>query len=251
MLTTERHQYILNFLEKNGTITIHEIADALATSESTIRRDLQFLENQKLLLRVHGGAQRKTQLNYEASMTEKREQHRLEKQKIAKFATTLIKDGDIIFLDAGSTTLEMIPFLPRDVSLKVVTNSVTHALQLLERGIETVILGGGLKHTTNAIVGSTAVQQLQQLYFDKAFLGINGIDDEAGYTTPDSEEAFIKKTAAIQSQKNYVLADHSKFKQRSFVQVLPLIQAAIITDTCPKDYIKTLRKQTTVTEVTQ
>lgn len=249
MLTNERHQYILNFLEAHGTITIHEIADALTTSESTIRRDLQFLENQKLLLRVHGGAQRKTQLNHEASMTEKREQHCLEKQKIAKFAATLIQDNDTIFLDAGSTTLEMISFLPTDTSLKVVTNAVTHALELLERGIETIILGGTLKQTTNAIVGITAVQQLQQLYFDKAFLGINGIDDQAGYTTPDVEEAFIKKTAVNQSQKNYILADHSKFKQRSFVQVIPLPQAEIITDTCPKGYIKELRKQTSVKEV--
>lgn len=249
MLTNERHQYILNYLETHGTITIHEISAALATSESTIRRDLQFLEDQKLLLRVHGGAQRKTQLNHETSMAEKRQLHLIEKQKIAKYAGTLIKEGDTIFLDAGSTTLEMIPYLPTDPTLKVVTNSVTHALQLLERGIETIILGGTLKRTTNAIVGPTAVEQLQQLYFDKAFLGMNGIDEQAGYTTPDTEEAIIKKTAARQSQEAFVLADRSKLKQRSFVQVLSLKQAMILTDNCPKDYLKTLKKHTKVTEV--
>lgn len=249
MLTTERHQFILDFLEQNGTITIHEIAATLGASDSTIRRDLQFLEDQGALLRVHGGAKRKTPLIYEATMVEKCTQQQGEKQKIAQFAITLIQEHDTIFLDAGSTTLAMISFLPENLSLKVVTNSVTHALQLLEKGFETIILGGTLKKTTNAILGSTAVQQLQQLYFDKAFLGMNGIDVQAGYTTPDPEEAFIKKTAARQSQKTYVLVDHSKFKQRSFAQVMPLKDAKIITDNCPKDYLKTIQKQTTITEV--
>ena len=128
---------------------------------------------------------------------------------------------------------------------------VHHAAQtkLLERGIETIILGGTLKRTTNAIVGPTAVEQLQQLYFDKAFLGMNGIDEQAGYTTPDTEEAIIKKTAARQSQEAFVLGDRSKLKQRSFVQVLSLKQAMILTDNCPKDYLKTLKKHTKVTEV--
>ena len=112
-----------------------------------------------------------------------------------------------------------------------------------------MILGGTLKRTTNAIVGPTAVEQLQQLYFDKAFLGMNGIDEQAGYTTPDTEEAIIKKTAARQSQEAFVLADRSKLKQRSFVQVLSLKQAMILTDNCPKDYLKTLKKHTKVTEV--
>lgn len=251
MLTTERHQFILDFLEKNGTITIHEIAATLGASDSTIRRDLQFLEDQGLLFRVHGGAKRKTPLVYEATMVEKCTQQPEEKQKIAQFATTLIKEHDTIFLDAGSTTLAMIPFLPENYSLKIVTNSVTHALQLLERGFETIILGGTLKKTTNAILGSTAVHQLKQLYFDKAFLGMNGIEIQAGYTTPDPEEAFIKKTAIKQSQVAYVLVDQSKFKQRSFAQVMPLKEAKIITDSCPKEYLKNIQKQTRIMEVNQ
>ncbi|MHC5267916.1 DeoR/GlpR family DNA-binding transcription regulator [Enterococcus sp. LJL98] len=249
MLTTERHQFILKFLEQNGTITIHEIAAALNTSDSTIRRDLQFLEDEGLLLRVHGGARKKTPLVYEATMSEKQALKQEEKQQIATFAADLIQAYDTIFLDAGSTTLTMIPFLPEKLSLKVVTNSVTHARQLLDRGFETIVLGGNIKPTTNAIWGAAAGQQLQQLYFDKAFLGMNGIDPFAGYTTPDPEEAFIKRTAALQSQMTYVLADQSKFGHRSFAKVMPLKQAKIITESCPQEVQKAIQEQTTILEV--
>lgn len=251
MLTEERYQFILSFLETNQTITIHEIIRSLGASESTIRRDLQTLEDRGLLIRVHGGAKKKQQLNYEPSMIEKKAQHHSEKNAIAHLAISQLQPNDMIYLDAGSTTLEMIPLLPKDYHLTVVTNSVTHAIQLLDAQIPTIILGGSLKMRTNAILGSTAVQQLQQLNFDKAFLGINGIDLQAGFTTPDPEEAFLKKTAANQSQKTFILADHSKFKERSFSQVFPLVNAQILTDNCPADILHKIQKITSITEVNQ
>lgn len=251
MLTEERYQFILSFLETNQTITIHEITRSLGTSESTIRRDLQTLEDRGLLIRVHGGAKKKQQLNYEPSMNEKKTQRHLEKKAIAQLAITKLQRNDMIYLDAGSTTLEMISLLPKDYDLTVVTNSVTHAIHLLDAQIPTIILGGSLKMRTDAILGSTAVQQLQQLYFDKVFLGINGIDVQSGFTTPDPEEAFLKKTAANQSQKTFVLADHSKFKERSFSQVLPLVNAHILTDNCPVDILSKIQKITNITEVNQ
>lgn len=253
MLTEERYQFILSYLEEHQTITIHEIAASLGSSDSTIRRDLQALEDQELLIRIHGGAKKRHQLNYEPSMNEKKSQHQSEKSAIAKYAASLVQENDVIYLDAGSTTLEMVPFLPKNVALTVVTNSVTHALRLLEEQIPTIILGGLLKESTNAILGSTAVQQLQQLYFDKAFLGINGIDIKAGFTTPDPEEAFLKKTAAAQSQKIYVVADHSKFQERSFSQVAPLTNshAMILTDFCPTDIATKFKKLTKIMEVSK
>lgn len=249
MLTDERYQFILNYLEEHNTITIHEIGRSIGSSESTIRRDLQTLEDRGLLIRVHGGAKKKQPLSYEPSMIEKKERYQPEKKAIAQFAASLVQPNDIIYLDAGSTTLEMIPLLPKEYSLTVVTNSINHAIQLLEEQIPTIILGGTLKAQTNAILGSSAVQQLQQFYFDKAFLGTNGIDEKAGFTTPDPEEAFLKKTAANQSQKSYILADHSKFKERSFAQIFPLKTGEIITDYCPKEELTKLKKITKVTEV--
>lgn len=249
VLTDERYQFILAFLEKNQTITIHEIKQSIGSSDSTIRRDLQVLEDRGLLIRVHGGAKKKQQLNYEASMAEKKERYQQEKKAIAKFAAKLIQPNDIIYLDAGSTTLEMIPLLPKNLSLTVVTNSITHAILLLDEQIPTIILGGTLKESTNAILGSSALKQLQQFYFDKAFIGTNGIDTRAGFTTPDPEEAFLKQTAASHSQKTYVLADHSKFKERSFTQIFPLSNGQIITDYCPKDEKEKIQKMTKMTEV--
>ena len=126
-------------------------------------------------------------------------------------------------MDAGTTTLEMIPFLSSISNVKVVTNSVKHAALLIDQGIETLILGGTIKISTNAVLGSGASEQLRKLRFNRCFIGMNGAHVDAGFTTPDPEEAMIKKIAIENSQKAYVLLDHSKFQQTTFVEkLLPL-----------------------------
>ena len=159
MYKEERQNAIIDLIDHQGRMSVKDLADLFKVSLMTIRRDLRELEIRGLLKTSYGGALPVANVPLEnINQIYARMKFRIEeKQKIAKYAGTLIKEGDTIFLDAGSTTLEMIPYLPTDPTLKVVTNSVTHALQLLERGIETMILGGTLKHTTNAIVGPTAV----------------------------------------------------------------------------------------------
>ena len=139
MLTDERQQRILSALEENDIITIAELIEPLEASESTIRRDLQHLENQGLLIRVHGGAKKKQQLNFEANMMEKEAKFHDEKLAIGRYAANLIKPKDVIYLDAGTSTMAMIPFIEPDLGIKVVTNSVMHAALLVEKNIETVI----------------------------------------------------------------------------------------------------------------
>lgn len=155
---------------------------------------------------------------------------------IAKLAATQIKKDDVIYLDAGSSTLELIPLLPTGTPLKVVTNSVKHASQLIDLNIDTIILGGTIKLSTNATLGNTSLKQLQEFNFNKAFLGINGIDLNAGLTTPDPEEAILKKTALQQAEEGFILADHSKFNQISFAKVAALEAVTILTDYCPAEH---------------
>lgn len=249
MLTEERYQHILTHVEENDIVTITELMEPLEASESTIRRDLQHLENQGLLMRIHGGARKLARLNFEASMSEKQQRFHPEKVAIAKEAAKRIARNDVIYLDAGTTTIEMIPFIPFDFSVKVVTNSVKHAALLIDREIETIILGGSIKLATNATLGHTTIQQLQQFRFNKAFMGMNGIHSETGFTTPDPEEAVVKKIAMSQSQTAFVLSDHSKLQQTTFTHVAALEAAEIIVDYCSKEIYNKLQLQTKITEV--
>ncbi|AYW46814.1 DeoR/GlpR family DNA-binding transcription regulator [Tetragenococcus koreensis] len=249
MLTEKRHQLILDFLTENDIVTISELMKPLKASESTIRRDLKNLEEQGMLARIHGGAKKMPHLSFEATMAEKEEKFHQQKVQVAKFCASLLDTEDVVYLDAGTTTIEMIQFIPQNLAIKVVTNSVKHASLLIDRQIETIILGGMIKLSTNATLGATAIQQLRELRFSKAFLGMNGAELEAGFTTPDPEEAAVKKWAMKQSQQNYVLIDHSKLQQIAFAQVAPLKTATIITDSCPQKFIKNFQDQTTLKEV--
>lgn len=249
MLTEERYQHILTRVEENDIVTINELLVPLKASESTIRRDLQSLESKGLLTRIHGGAKKRQALNFEATMDEKQQKFQKEKIAIAKKAADQIKHSDVIYLDAGTTTIEIIPFIPIHSSIKVVTNSVKHAALLIDRGIDTIILGGSIKLATNAVLGNFSLQQLQQYRFDKAFVGMNGAHLEAGFTTPDSEEAAAKKLAMSQSQTAFVLLDSSKVQQTTFTQVAPLDAATIITNQLPKELAKKIRLHTTILEV--
>lgn len=249
MLTEERYQHILNRVEENDIVTINELLVPLKASESTIRRDLQSLESKGLLTRIHGGAKKRQALNFEATMDEKQQKFQKEKIAIAKKAADQIKHSDVIYLDAGTTTIEIIPFIPIHSSIKVVTNSVKHAALLIDRGIDTIILGGSIKLATNAVLGNFSLQQLQQYRFDKAFVGMNGVHLEAGFTTPDPEEAAAKKLAMSQSQTAFVLLDSSKVQQTTFTQVAPLDAATIITNQLPKELAKKIRLHTTILEV--
>ena len=230
MLTEERHDYILEKLKRENTVKIKELEAELKCSISTVRRDLSDLEKQGLLARVHGGAKRIYTLNAEMEMKEKSGKNIHEKKKIGALAASFVEAEDIIYLDAGTTTYEMIPFLKDIEDLLVVTNGVNHADLLTEYNISTVLLGGQIKMKTKAIIGSVALNQLKNYGFSKTFLGMNGIDGEFGYTTPDTEEAALKRLAGNLANQAYVVADQTKFHKVNFVKVSELENYMIITN---------------------
>ncbi len=229
MLTPERHQIILNILNDKKNVKIQELVEATSSSESTIRRDLSQLEKEHLLRRVHGGASTLHQTSEEPSLVEKSTKNHQSKVEIATHAANLVRNGDCIFLDAGTTTLEMIPCL-KDKSITVVTNGLRHLHMLSEYGITTYVTGGYIKHKTGALIGNAAQQSLNGFYFDLAFLGTNGVDLTAGYTTPDPEEAGLKRTALKQAENAYILVDGSKFNEITFTKFADIDEANIITD---------------------
>lgn len=229
MLTPERHQLILETVKKHHTIKIKHLVEQTGASESTIRRDLDQLEQKGQLQRIHGGASILQTASEELSMGEKSTINASEKQKIASYAASLVNEGDCLFLDAGSTTYAMIPYLNQK-DIIVVTNGLNHLDLLSDHQIQTYVLGGLVKHRTRAVVGTGAMHTLNQYRFDKCFVGTNGIHLEVGYTTPDPEEAAIKHAVLHHSRQRYILSDHTKFEKVAFSRFAELGEAEIITD---------------------
>ncbi len=248
MLTADRWRYILEQLDVKGSVLVSDLVESLEVSESTIRRDLSQLESKKLLVRVHGGAESYFETASEPKFQDKIIKHTQAKQQIASYATDLINDFEAIYIDAGTTTLAMVPYLKKKKGLKIITNGIQQAHELGALDFELVILGGILKSGTQAVIGTQALQQLSQYHFDKAFVGINGISLNGGLTTPDIQEAVIKQTAIHQSRQPYILADESKFNKTSFVKVEEIDRVTIITDSLSPEIRKQYQDKVNIKE---
>ena len=246
MLKSKRKQLILEKVMKDKFVSLEYLVKALDTSESTVRRDLDELESERKLRRVHGGAESLHFLQEEESNQEKSIKNIQEKTKIAQKAASLIQEYDVIFIDAG-TTNELLVNELHDPSVTVVTNSIHHATKLVERNIPTVIIGGVVKRSTDASIGGVALNQIGQLNFDKAFIGMNGIDD-GFFTTPDMEEGAVKRAILENAKRTYVLADASKLGQTSFAKVAPVSRARLITNQTESEMIQKIKEKTEVIE---
>jgi DeoR family fructose operon transcriptional repressor len=249
LLTPERHTLILQLLKDQSIVKIQDLVDIMNTSESTIRRDLTQLEQDGFLKRVHGGAARLQRKINEPSMSEKSSKNLQEKKLIASFAASLVEEGDSLYLDAGSTVTEIIPYL-KGKEIVVVTNGLMHMQALLANEISTYILGGYVKENTNALVGRGALLSLNQYRFDKCFMGVNGIHPEYGYTTPDQEEAMVKHRAIELSREAYFIADASKFSEVYFSKIAEIHEAVIITNFLDKSMKEIYAKKTSIKVVT-
>lgn len=239
MLTEQRYNAILNLVEERGSVTIGELKDVLGISESTARRDITALAKIGKLEKVFGGAMAVRDYissTQEPSIAQKMVLHSEEKKSIAQFAATLITPDDFIFIDAGTTTLAMLDFIPDSYTNSIVTSGISHAQKLAAKGRHVILLGGDVKANTDAVVGSSSVLMLQQYHFTKGFFGTNGISHPAGFTTPDLEEALTKKTAMRQCRSPFILSDSSKFDVVSSACFAPLTGAKVITERIPDSY---------------
>lgn len=231
MLNHDRYQSIIDIINERNTVTVAELARELNTSESTIRRDLTALDELGKIRKFFGGATsvKSDEGFFEDNVSVKESIMREEKMLIAKYAATLVNDNDFVFIDAGTTTSRLIDFLTNDKATYV-TNGITHGRKLIQKGFNAYIVGGKIKATTEAIVGAESTGNLSRFNFSKAFMGVNGIETERGFTTPDIEEAVIKEAAVKQSYTSFVLADHTKFGRVFSVTFSPLERCCIITD---------------------
>ena len=237
MLTEQRFDIILKLLEERKSITVTELRELLDASESTVRRDITALDKAGKLTKVFGGA---VALNhkvtaYEPTVAQQSELNTEEKKTIAKYAAGLITPDDFVYLDAGTTTGLMLEYLAGARAV-FVTNAVSHAETLAKMGIRVYLIGGELKSSTEAVVGSQAMQMIQMYHFTKGFFGTNGITRREGFTTPDTSEAIVKSTAMKQCKDVYILTDKSKFGEVSSVTFGGFTDAKILTEEIPKEY---------------
>lgn len=236
MLAEERFNQILELLQEKRSATVQQLCEALNTSESTIRRDLNELDRLGKVNKVHGGATLPDS-QYRAdepTMAAKEELAVAEKRAIGAAAAALIQAEDFVFVDAGSTTLALVRAVSGPaLEAAYVTNGVAHARLLAQKGCRVFLPGGMLRPQTEAIIGAAALQSLQQYHFTKAFLGVNGVALEAGFTTPDPEEAAVKAAVVHRARESWFLADDSKFARVYPAVIAPLHEGAILTNRCP------------------
>ena len=231
MLAEQRAELILKALAERRALSVTDICQLTGASEATIRRDLNMLDEQRKLRKVHGGAMliEEEFRVAEPAMDVKRQLYTDEKRRIARYAAGLIRDDDVVFLDAGTTVLEMTNYLRQSHAL-FITNNMECAFRLAEGGAQPYMLGGDVDPKTMSTGGAQMMDSLRRYNFTKAFLGVTGITVAQGYTTPDPEAAALKALAASRSARVYVLADGSKFGKVTASTALSLEEATIITD---------------------
>jgi len=232
MLVGQRRNRIIELLKENHSISVSDLCEILEASEATIRRDLSILENSGKLERTHGGAiyNESNRINIEDVLSSREGKFLLEKQSIAKKAFDLLENHDTIVLDAGTTTYELAYLIGQsNLHLTIVTNSMIVFKELAKNpNVELIILGGKVRTNTLASVGSAAVELMQRLFVDKAFLGTNGISLNEGFTTTDMDEAGIKRAMIQSSKQRIILADNSKFNKVYINQFAPVSMVDII-----------------------
>jgi DeoR/GlpR family transcriptional regulator of sugar metabolism len=237
MLAEERHRRILDMIQQQGIVTISDIARECQISDITVRRDLDYLAQLSKIDRIRGGAKPVAEIKEDLNQRFQRhaEENKEEKKDIGRFAASLVQDGDIIILDAGSTTLQIAKHLVGKRDITAVVTSI-HIAQELEGkdGITTILTGGTLRSSSTSLLNPLLKQSLSQIYADKVFIGIQGISASHGFTTNDFADAEVKKMLFKSAQCVYVVADTSKFNRITAAHIGHLDEAHyIITNYLP------------------
>ena len=219
----ERRKRILELLKASGTLSLRELAEAVQSSEVTVRRDVRALEADGLLERHHGGASLPGELSSrEPTFVQKTQVATAEKAAIADLAAALVEDGDAIVIGPGTTAHALARRLTGHSELAVVTNSLLVAQTLSDSPrIEVVMTGGTLRGSIQALVGSSAEHALSELRARRAFISGNGLTAERGLSTPNVQVAGIDRALAAAAEEVVVLADHTKIGVDAMVQTVP------------------------------
>ena len=227
----ERRERLKQIVRSRHAVRVEDLKAELGVSTATIRRDLHELEEEGELRRVHGGAIAIDSSPIEARFEAKAATNPVEKQRIAQLAAGMVEADAKIYLDAGSTCLELAKLLAHRTDITVVTNSLPAINELAGAGPRLIVIGGELRPLSQALVGPLSTPVLDQLYLDHAFVGTFSLSLDAGMTTTDPAEAFTKEHVLTRTREAVLLVDGSKLGTRSFAQAGRLDQLdVVITD---------------------
>ena len=222
MLTSQRRALIASRLKRDGQVVANDLAAEFETSEDTIRRDLREMAAEGLLKRVHGGA-----LPIQPTLPDHAERRSIrsqEKRALGQRAAELVKPGQLVFLDGGTTNAELARAIPRDLAITVATHSPTIAAEFEHHAAEVILIGGKLYKHSLVSVGAAALEAIAKLRPDIFFLGVTAIHPVHGLSTGDFEEAAIKRRICEQSAETWVLAVNDKFGAASPCHVVDVRQ---------------------------
>lgn len=230
--TAKRRSIILKQIDQNDQVDVIELSQMFGVSEVTIRNDLSVLEEGNLLVRARGGAIKVSLINKEIRLSEKNNKNVKEKEAIGKLAATLVKEGDILLIDSGSTTEELAKQLTSMKGITIVTNAINVAIKFMDNtAINVIVPGGSLRHHSYSLAGTISEKNIANYFCDKLFLGVDAIDVDHGIFTPNMDEANLNREMVRVSKEVIVVTDSSKFNKRSLTKITDMKAVhTIITD---------------------
>ena len=219
MTLSERHKAILESLRNSGSVDVGVLSQQLKVSAVTIRKDLDMLEEKKLLYRTHGGAIIADPYIATRKVSEKEKLHPELKRRIGQRAIELLSPQDALIIASGTTVQAFARCIP-NMKMTVITSAMNVAMELLDKpDIEIIQLGGIIRHSSASVVSEYAIRMLDNFACNKLFLGVDGIDPEYGLSTTHLQEASLNRMMIHSATKTIVLADSSKFGRRGFSKI--------------------------------
>jgi DeoR family fructose operon transcriptional repressor len=220
LIPAQRRERIQEYLATHKIARMDELYAMLDTSEATVRRDLEWLELQGKVERTHGGAILSQRLIFEPEYTQRAQKHPEEKRLIGKIAAALIEDNDVVFINSGSTTTQVIRHIRENAGITVFSNNIYAALETGNVGFEHYLIGGEFQPQSNSVAGRFATDNLRQVYANKAILGVDGVSLLHGCTVPSNAEAEVVKQMIERTRGEIiVVADSSKWGVVSNFQI--------------------------------
>jgi DeoR family transcriptional regulator of aga operon/DeoR family fructose operon transcriptional repressor len=230
MMQQERRNDIVFKIRKSRIVKVNDLMDEYHVSIETIRRDLEFLETEGHLRRVYGGAVLNDFYRPEQALSQREQANNPQKQAIGKLAADFVEDEDIIYIDSGTTTMELTKCLGAKRNLTVITNALLIAQEALisNRDCRVIMLGGELRRNELATSGASTMAELSNLYMTKAFLSAGGISLKSGITDYDLHEAESRRLVPQRAQKIFMLVDYSKFGITTMNYIMPIEEISVL-----------------------
>lgn len=227
MLVGERRKRLVDIINSTGSVSVETMAVEFGVTPMTIRRDLKVISQDGRITRCHGGAVLKVETDY----VEKMSTNHSAKYQIAKEARELVKEGAVLFIDAGTTTYELAMHILDIPNLIVVTNDLKIASKLSEKNENVIICGGQIQKSTGCVMGYYASHMMGEFTFDIGFFGAPSIDDNFNVSCPTIEKAFLKKQLVKQCILSYLLVDAGKFGKSGMNRINSLSEySGVVTD---------------------